>query len=237
MIKYIQINQNFDIARLQEEVTALEGALWKEHYNKKNYEGDWSTLQLRSINGNIENNVAVQDVSLRGSMAYKDTELLKKDTYLRSVIDFFEMEKFSIRLMRLNAGAVIKEHSDHDLNFEEGEVRFHIPVMTNPGVAFFIEDEQLYMQEGTCWYVNLSLRHRINNFGADNRIHLVIDGKVNDWVKDLFHSRALIKKVVADETNSSRYSAADAVRIIKELRAMNTPVADKLADDMEKSTA
>src|SRR5687768_18563646 len=120
------------------------------------------------------------------------------------------MEKLSVRLMKLDAGAVIREHSDHDLSFEEGEVRFHIPVITNPGVAFFIEDEQLFMQEGTCWYLNLSLKHRVNNFGTHDRVHLVVDGKVNDWVRDLFNSNAYLEKAMANKKTAA-YSNAETI--------------------------
>ena len=38
--------------------------------------------------------------------------------------------------MRLAPGSVIKEHRDHDLCFEDGMVRIHIPVVTNAGVDF-----------------------------------------------------------------------------------------------------
>lgn len=88
-------------------------------------------MQLRSVNGLADNNTAIQSGALQGGHAFKDTPLLTQCAYIKEVIDFFKMEKTTVRLMKLDAGAVIKPHNDHDLNFEEGEVRLHIPVHTN----------------------------------------------------------------------------------------------------------
>ena len=52
------------------------------------------------------------------------------------------------------------------------------------------------MKEGECWYLNLSLKHRVNNFGDTSRIHLVIDCKVNDWIKNLLNEEAELKQEI-----------------------------------------
>jgi hypothetical protein len=218
-----------DIERLQE-------TLWKEHYNLKNYEGSWSTIQLRSLNGSVENNISIHHSALQEEQQYQDTVLLQACPNIQQVIDFFEMEKLSIRLMKLNAGAVIKPHADHDLSFEDGEVRIHIPVITNPEVEFFLEEDKLSMPAGTCWYLNLSLTHRVNNFGTNDRIHLVIDGKVNEWVKYLFNRNDHAEIVMETDKKEPVYSTEDTLKIIEQLRLMNTAVARKIADEMEAGT-
>jgi hypothetical protein len=38
------------------------------------------------------------------------------------------------------------------------------------------------MKEGECWYLNFNLPHRVKNSGTADRIHLVIDCVVNDWL-------------------------------------------------------
>ena len=232
MIKFIQLKQRFDVIKMQKEVCALESDLWKPHYNSKHYEGSWTTLQLRSINGDIENSISIQGSSLLGNMAYRNTILLEQCTYLQSVINFFECEKMSVRLMNLHAGAVIKEHTDYEMNFEKGEARFHIPIQTNQGVSFFIEDQKIPLNEGECWYLNLSLKHRVNNFGNTNRIHLVIDCKVNDWTKNLFNEEVILTEMI-DENYQINYNASDKIKIIQQLRLMGTPVSKELADKLE----
>jgi hypothetical protein len=233
MIKYAHLQQHFDARQMQCEVQTLTAALWKPHYNERQYEGNWATLALRSINGSLDNHTSIQGSAMLGNMAYKDTQLLDQCSYLKSVIGFFECEKMSVRLMRLEPGAVIKEHTDHDMSFEDSEARFHIPVATNEGVNFFIEDEKIVMKEGTCWYLNLSLRHRVNNFGDASRIHLVIDCKVNDWIKHLLNKKTAHKKEIAAAPEEIRCSASDKIKIIEQLRLVGTPVANELADKME----
>jgi mannose-6-phosphate isomerase-like protein (cupin superfamily) len=233
MIKYVHIKQRFDVVQMQQEAQWLEAELWKPHYNEKQYEGSWTILPLRSINGSTESNISIQGSALQNNMAYKDTPLLRNCSYLQSVLHFFECEKLSVRLMKLDAGAIIKEHADYDMSFEDGEARFHIPVLTNPGVDFFIEDEKILMKEGECWYLNLSLKHRVNNFGDTSRIHLVIDCKVNHWIRNLLNEEAELKKESSEKREGVNYSASDKIKIIEQLRLMGTPVADDMANKME----
>ena len=39
------------------------------------------------------------------------------------------------------------------------------------------------MQEGECWYLDLSLPHRVQNRSNVDRIHLVVDCLLNDWLR------------------------------------------------------
>jgi hypothetical protein len=135
--------------------------------------------------------------------------------------------------MKLHAGAIIKAHQDHQLSFEEGEARFHIPVFTNPSVEFFLDDELVKMQQGECWYLNLSLKHSVSNRGVEDRIHLVIDCKVNDWLKKTFTEQAIITKEVENIVSHTE-SNEEKAKIIRELRRMNTTTSIELADKMEK---
>jgi hypothetical protein len=232
MIQYLQLKQYFDVATMQSEVSGLTETWWKEHYNKKHYEGSWSIIPLRSAGGDPANVYSLH-VSASSNPAYSDTPLLEKCPYIQSVIGFFQCEKTSVRLMKLNAGAVIKEHTDHDMSFEEGEVRFHIPVITNEKVDFFILNDKIPMKEGECWYLNLSLKHRVTNAGNTDRIHLVIDCLVNDWVKKMFADEEAQKKEIDDSAAAPQLTAADKLQTILHLREMNTDVANGLADKME----
>lgn len=234
MIKYIHLHTQFDSVKLQQELAGLETSLWKEHYNRSHYEGNWTTLQLRSVNGDTGNNTAIQASSLATDLAFKDTPLLALCPYMKEVIDFFEIEKTAVRLMKLDAGAVIKPHRDHGLNFEQGEVRLHIPVSTHPKVKFLLDEEQLPMQEGSCWYLNLSLTHSVDNESDSSRVHLVIDGIVNDWLKNFFCGQEH-HAVMCDEAKDDPHSPEEKRNIIYALRQMHTEVADRLADEMEAS--
>ena len=91
-----------------------------------------------------------------------------------------------MRLLRLKAGSHIREHRDYRLGYEDGEVRLHIPVVTNPDVAFFLAGERVIMAAGECWYLNVNLPHRVDNYSTTDRTHLVVDCVVNEWLTALF---------------------------------------------------
>lgn len=232
MIQHLQLKQHFDKAIMQAEVKQLTTGRWKEHYQKKHYEGSWSTISLRAVGGDPDNPYSIHS-SGNNKPVYADTPLLEECPYIKSVLDYFKCEKTSVRLMKLNVGAVIKEHTDHEMSFEEGEVRFHIPVETNEQVDFFILDEKIPMKEGECWYLNLSLPHRVNNAGGTDRVHLVIDCLVNDWVKELFSQNVLVKKEIDEAAAKRPVSTEEKILIIRHLRLMNTATGNELADKME----
>lgn len=234
MIKYLQIEKQFDVDKLQADVQKLEETAWKQHYNTAHYEGRWSILPLRSINGSLDNVAALHAPAGDALHQYHNTVLLASCNYLQEVLHFFQCEITTVRLMKLHAGAVIKAHRDMALSYEEGEVRLHIPVTTNKDVQFFLEGEQVSMQEGTCWYLNLSLLHWVHNKGNADRIHLVIDCKVNSWLQALFARPALQCAVQNPPSSNNHSTKAEKEKIIQELRLLNTPTALQLAAQLEK---
>jgi hypothetical protein len=121
---------------------------------------------------------------------FEDTPMLAGSLYFRQVLAAFACPLHAVRLMRLAPGSVIKEHHDHDLSFEQGMVRIHIPVVTNEGVDFRLNGARVAMPAGSSWYLRLSDPHSVANRGASDRVHLVIDAVVNDWVAALFERAA-----------------------------------------------
>ena len=120
--------------------------------------------------------------------AFADTPFLDGCSYFREVMAAFGCPLRTVRLMRLAPGSVIKEHTDHELGFEDGVVRVHVPVATSDQVEFFLNGSRVVMQAGSAWYLRLSDPHRVVNNGASDRVHLVIDGVVNDWVAEVFEA-------------------------------------------------
>ena len=229
MIKYLQLPFLFDVAAMQNDLAALELQSWKLHYNTQHFEGVWCALPLRSVNGSL-NNIIAHDAA---TAVFNDTELMKNCPALQAIINEFKCEKLGIRLLKLEAGAVIHSHSDRDLYFEEGEIRLHVPIKTNELVEFFLEDEQIKMKEGECWYMNLALLHNINNKSQFDRVHLVMDCVVNDWLKNVFQNTTIsVKKEVADIIKKGQDVESKRM-VVATLRLLNTPVANELADNLQ----
>ena len=229
MIKYLQLPFLFDIAAMQNDLASIESQSWKLHYNTQHFEGVWSALPLRSVNGSLHNIIA-HDAA---TAVFADTELMKNCPALQAIINEIKCEKLGIRLLKLEAGAVIHAHRDMDLYFEEGEIRLHIPIKTNELVEFFLEEEQIKMQEGECWYMNLALLHNINNKSQFDRVHLVIDCVVNDWIKSIFQSPSIsVKKEVAAIVKKGQDIESKRM-VVASLRLLNAPVANELADNLQ----
>jgi Aspartyl/Asparaginyl beta-hydroxylase len=227
ILKYVKLPFYFDAARLQQAVNAIQSKYWLAHYQKLHYTGGWSAIPLRSIDGKDDNIFVMPETE----GTYKNTNLLTSSAYLQEVLNVFQCPLLGARLLKLDAGAVIKEHRDADLAFEMGEVRIHVPVITDEAVDFLLDKERMQLKEGESWYMNFNLPHSIHNRSSIDRIHLVIDAKVNDWIKDLFAQSGLLKK----ETEEEKYDVNTQLQIIAQLRQMNTETGNKLADEMEAS--
>ena len=118
-----------------------------------------------------------------------DTPALRNSPYLNEIVDFFK-DKTTVtlvRLLRLEAGAVVKEHTDPTLGIqiEKSVIRLTIPIMVNDEVTFFLNKTPLGMGLGECWYLRLTDPHSIVNSGGTQRINMSIDMIPNEWVTEL----------------------------------------------------
>jgi quercetin dioxygenase-like cupin family protein len=178
VLSSLRLPLRFEPAPLQADVAALPPEDWVPHFNASYYEGDWSGVALRSVGGAARQ--LYPDPNPQGS--WEDTEILGYCPAIATAVAAFECEKTSVRLLRLGPGASVREHTDHNLGYEDGEVRFHVAVQTNPDAVFELEGRPIEMLPGETWYVDFNLRHRVANNGATPRIHLVLDCIVDDWV-------------------------------------------------------
>ncbi|WP_158559420.1 aspartyl/asparaginyl beta-hydroxylase domain-containing protein [Deminuibacter soli] len=160
--------------------------------------------------------------------AYADTPLLRQCPAIQQLLAQLQCPLHAVRLMNMQSGAYIKPHRDHDLCFEQGEVRLHFPVFTNSEVVFYAAGTPLHMQAGECWYVNVHQTHSVVNNGSTSRIHLVADCGVNDWVKNWFAAAPLAHQV-ADTVNTGELLA-----IIAALRLQRTETSMALAQQLEQ---
>ena len=183
MIPVLKLPFVFDSRRLKDDLQSFAAGDWTPHFNTRYYEGDWSGIALRAPKGAAVNQLYPDPTAADG---YADTAMLARCAYIPEVLAAFRCELESARFLRLGAGANIREHRDYQLGFEDGFIRLHIPVQTNPQVEFFLDGQSVEMREGEAWYLNFNLKHRVRNGGAIDRVHLVIDCVLNDWLRAFF---------------------------------------------------
>lgn len=184
LITHCRLPLSFDAVGLAADLHIAESESWIRHFVTQDYSGDWTALPLRSVAGSM------QDIHAHPCPveAYKATPLLLRCPYFQRVLEAFNCPMTSARLMRLGPGSEIKQHRDHGSGYEFGDLRLHIPILTSPEVAFYLDEQQVRMLPGECWYLNFSLPHRVINTGTTARVHLVIDCQLNPWLDAMFQT-------------------------------------------------
>ena len=116
-----------------------------------------------------------------------DVSFLSDLPYITSVVDYFkEHTKVNlVRLLHLEAGAVVKEHTDPTLGLqiEKSVIRLTVPISGGDQVDFYLNNKIVPMQPGECWYMRLTDPHKIIHQGPEERINLTIDMIPNEWVQ------------------------------------------------------
>jgi hypothetical protein len=189
---FFRLPLRFDAELLKADLASMPPADWRTHFNAQYHDGGWTGIALRSVDGRPESLYPgpVENAT------YSDTPVLTDLPNIRDALGRFHCPLEAVRLLRLMAGGRIHEHRDYGLGVEHGVVRVHIPLIAAPDVEFYVDGERVFMQEGECWYLDLSLPHRVHNLGSTDRIHLVLDCAVEGWLLSLFptEEEALVQR-------------------------------------------
>lgn len=214
---------SFSIDKLQKELAICENDIWTPHFNTGRYEGNWTSVSLRSQSGLINDITSFPDVQ------YNNTELLDRCHYFKEIMDWFQCEKEAVRLLRLGPESEIKEHVDNDTSYEDGFFRIHIPIITNDEVFFYVDKKRVPMKMGECWYANFQLLHSVENKSSEPRIHLTLDCIRNEWSDKLFTEMGFD---IHYSSKKNQYSDEVKQQIIDELSKNPSAVNAKLISDL-----
>lgn len=225
--KHLKFPLHFDEELLVKDLSKVLEGQWIAHFNKGGYTGNWNAVSLYAVDGN-ERNIFAHQLE---NASISETPLMKECTYFREVLDGFKFPILSVRLLRLEVGAEIKPHTDHELGYEDGQFRLHIPIVTNPDIEFILDGERLTMLPGECWYTNVNFVHSVANRGTIDRVHLVIDGERNAWTDELFFSLAPESSYEADREEVLDQETI--VRMLEELKSNPQMTGHPLIDELE----
>lgn len=184
----IQLPLRCDAAPLLAEALSLPAAAWTQHFVPDNYRGEWSVLPLRAPAGAIH--PILQITSPPGHSDWEETKHLQACPQIQTILKSLCCPLDAVRLMRLGPGSEIREHRDHDLSAEYGSARLHLPLSTSSEVEFRVNGTAVDMRPGEYWYLRLSDPHAVFNRGTVDRIHLVVDVRVNDWLSEMLCNSA-----------------------------------------------
>lgn len=109
----------------------------------------------------------------------------------RAIPEFFQRyfgqsELQNFRIQAIAGGGDLGQHRERIIAIPNREqhykLRFHLPIITNPGVQFDMEGETFRMSEGSVYLFNQYCMHGVTNNGTELRVHLVFDCYLNDHI-------------------------------------------------------
>lgn len=192
----------FDAAALKVDLEQIPPKTWIAHFNKGDYSGEWKGLALRSTTGRSNQLFTFA----QEPAAAVDTPALSLCPYFQKVLAAFKCHIHAARLLSLSPGSKILEHKDDFIGFAEEFIRIHVPIVTDTRVDFFVGGQRIDMSEGETWYADFGLPHSVNNASDKDRVHLIIDCRINDWLASLIPFESVTQDCAQEPASS------DAVR-------------------------
>lgn len=186
-ISFARIDCNLSLKQLQSEVEyllQLPESIWTDHVNTKDYSGNWDALALRCQRQHLQAHPVLQAFAIAAGDEWENRPILDSCPCLQSLLNQLQCPIKSVRLMRLHGRAEIKPHNDPGLSMEYGEARLQLPIYTNDNVSFIVNQKLMPMRAGELWYFNADQIHAVYNRSDEDRINLVIDCVVNDWLHE-----------------------------------------------------
>lgn len=159
---------------------------------------------------------------------FTPTPELLKLPYLLEVYETFKCDKETFRVHKLLSNAEIKKHRDVGLNYENGSLRIHIPIITNPEIEMLVEGENIKMLPGEVWYLDFDLPHQVSNPSAEDRVHLINDCLSNEWWDDIMRSYN------KDRTTKQKRMSIEEITAMKiQLEMMDSDAAREILKTLE----
>jgi hypothetical protein len=82
-------------------------------------------------------------------------------------------------ITRLRSGARILPHADVMGAYAAYYTRYHVVLQGLPGSLFVCGDETVNMQTGEIWWFNAAQEHSVINNSVDDRIHMLVDVRID----------------------------------------------------------
>ena len=175
----------FDPAGLRTDLESIASDSWLPHLSEFVHAGACTAVAMRSRGGTSD------DLAAWGpAREFRNTPLAAQCPHIMAGVDTFELAKKSVHLVRLGAGARLREFRAVELGIAPGELRIHVPVVTGNDVELIAADRCLTAREGEAWCIAPAQTCRMINRGIDGCVFLVIDGVVNDWAHALLQRAA-----------------------------------------------
>jgi hypothetical protein len=175
----------FDVERMQAELSALESLKWIDHYDRKISNG-WASLLLSSRDGTTDQRASMKPGTYG---RFQRTPLVDRLPYFRAILDAFQCPIGRVRISKMLPHTFIGAHRDigrEAAGLAFGQVRLHLPIVTNDQVRFVVGGKVFRLFAGRLYYLDFTKLHSVYNDGDGDRIHLILELRVNDFLRRMF---------------------------------------------------
>ena len=159
-------------------------------YNKKE---NWKAISIKGVSQDplVISKPNVLGVGSGGNL--QETPLVDR-LQIRSILEKIPAMTERVRLMKLEAGTKISKHTDKvDKDIKSRKIiRLHIPVITDDQIKMISwleknDPTEFKMKKGECWWLDVSKAHSVLNESDVDRVHLVIDVFVNNYMSEVMY--------------------------------------------------
>lgn len=190
---HIRLQQSYDLDRLNAELKTIVAKGWNTQkpfsasgvdglMTTVYHEGNWKIISLRSLGGDDGRT----DPGGPALVDYAYTSYSDGAPYIRSILDQFDGYVRTTRLSVLNPGENIDPHCDTYIALRYGQVRLHVPIVTNEDTVMTIGGEDSHWSAGQLWFGDFSKHHSVVNNGDSPRVHLIFDVYIYPKLLSLF---------------------------------------------------
>jgi hypothetical protein len=177
------------------------GGGWQQHYSNYNQRSSWTAFALRGFQTDPGFIIKPAEMSRRWKeqnaalllAACGNTAAAKSFPVTLGIIgEHLPQRKERVRFMRLAPGGELTRHADitdRAAGLGRGNVaRLHFPIMTNARCLFHTiglrgEAARTHFRRGGLYYLDTRKPHAVQNAGASERVHLVVDTLVDDALR------------------------------------------------------
>jgi len=171
-----------DIGAITDLLTAMPESAWLEGENLRRsltLYRETHSIFLKSVSAQLFGQILAErplqesDVEIQGHWGelVAETEAL-----IQQIIQYLGVEGIVTRIQfaRMKPGTKIQPHIDQSLMLVASH-RIHIPLTSNAGVTFTIDDQNCHFELGEVFELNNRVVHSVVNSGDSDRIHLIVD--------------------------------------------------------------
>lgn len=142
------------------------------------------------------------------------TPLLNQLPALAAFLQNSGLQIMGSRLLRLDPGTFLHEHRDFVYLKDIARLRLHLPLITNNNAFITAPGINVHFKHGYLWKLDPKATvHSACNFGAEPRIHLMLDCYNNQALSDLVKTEKLDNDCIFQLPN---FSPADKDRLFAE---------------------